>query len=633
MQFNVELHFYIQGVMLLKKLKVRKFQVLNNDNYDFLKSVCSKTGYEWNELYYINANKYYTCLQMFEFMENSTYGFLNRIISYENVLVTVDFEHLDNVSYASKFDKIIEKNENEQSNSRKFKNYKVTRKAIKDMNDFDNEITMNKDSVKYMTVRVYVYDDSLEKLQDRMNEVINLLARDKLRGFVQTNNLISDVRALTSYSNPVSKMVSSSTIADILMRSEVNKIDENVALIGYTRNGLYAPNYFSFENASYNKIFIGGMGSGKSALAKSINESMELRGNHVTHILDIHNEYDEFARQLDFSHLSINEKKTINFMQIFYVEDIENGIITKNDVQNKIDVNIETIRSVNNINDERVIKQFKKLANSLYDDYIGKSIHDIKNEDWFLLEDVLEKLIENKKNGLYEDIALENIYELELSLEDMVDSYGHIFNRKTTIDFDLTKSIVFDISSFRDSNKKVKSSFVSLMLDYISSAVYLNLKRNIQMMKEKNINAYELKEPLITHEVIIDETMQYTNDRGFLTKVLDLLKFQRKAYSGSTFIIHATDDVNKSLNENGDLLSQLFELSTNKFIGYTTGKSLETLPTLIPQLTKMDCKIISNFSKGKNGERTFFVFDDKKRKIVMTSIVNNFQKNYFKGGV
>ena len=260
-------------------------------------------------------------------------------------------------------------------------------------------------------------------------------------------------------------------------------------------------------------------------------------------------------------------------------------------------------------------------------------MEDISNVEWFLLEDVLNKLTENKKLGFYETIALEDIYNLELSLKDMVVSYGYIFNRITNIDFDLTKSLVYNISSFKGLDKKVKSSYVSLLLDYEMSAVYLNQKRNYELMKEKGLELGYLKRPLITHEIIIDETMQYTDDKGFLNKVLELMKYQRKCFSGSTFVIHATDDINKNLENNGDLLSQLFELTTNKFIGYTTGKSLTTLPVLIPQLNKNDCKLISTFSKGKNNERTFFVFDDKKRKIIMTSIINSFQKTYYKGGV
>ena len=101
------------------------------------------------------------------------------------------------------------------------------------INEFDDEIAFNNDSVKTITVRIYIYDDTLEKLQERLNKIINQLARISLRGFIQTNNLIQDVRALTRFDDSVQKMVSSSTVADMLMRSEINKIDEDVVQLWF----------------------------------------------------------------------------------------------------------------------------------------------------------------------------------------------------------------------------------------------------------------------------------------------------------------------------------------------------------------------------------------------------------------
>lgn len=58
--------------MLFKKIKSRiknkvisseKKLVLNNENYEIFKKISSKTGIKWNELYYMNANKYFTCLE------------------------------------------------------------------------------------------------------------------------------------------------------------------------------------------------------------------------------------------------------------------------------------------------------------------------------------------------------------------------------------------------------------------------------------------------------------------------------------------------------------------------------------------------------------------------------------------
>ena len=140
--------------------------------------------------------------------------------------------------------------------------------------------------------------------------------------------------------------------------------------------------FYSFENYSYNKIFIGGMGSGKSALLKSIGESIILGGSHIAHIFDIHEEYDDFAKQLDISVFDFNENQNINFMQMFYVDN-NKGVITKSDVQTKIDGIIETVKSVNDITKETVVKQLKLLLTDFYDIYINRKLEDISNVEWF----------------------------------------------------------------------------------------------------------------------------------------------------------------------------------------------------------------------------------------------------------
>ncbi|MEG0978037.1 MAG: DUF87 domain-containing protein [Erysipelotrichaceae bacterium] len=613
----------------------KKIIKIDENNIEYIKSICSKSNIDFHELYYINANRYITCLELFDFMENSYRRFLNSIISYENVLVTCDIANMEKEEYEGTLEKIINKHEDKKDTTKKIVTFK---RAVKDVNEilsFDNHIESTQEAVKFLTVRVYVYDKSYEALQDRLDDVINKLSSIKLKGYIQTNDLVGDVRALTKFDHNVKKMVSTSTIADFLMRSEVNKIDEKVGLIGFTVNGLYAPNIFCFENYSYNKIFLGGMGSGKSALLKLMNETMYLRKNHICHIFDIHNEYKDYAERLGIPIISINSSKYINLMQIFFVDNVDNsGTIGEHDIQNKISSVVATFRSMNEVERAQTIAQLQILLGSLYEKYLGKNIHELSNGDWFLLEDVLDLLKENLKNGNYRDVEQEDIYNIELGLKVMIENYGYLFNRLTNLEFDLTKSIVFDISFLQnDDNATVQSSYVSLLLDYVSHGIYLNKKRNEESWKKQGIKPYEANEPLYTHELIIDETMKYAKDRAFLEKVLTLVKFQRKAYSGLSLVIHATDDTEKDLKNHGDLLGQLFELCTNKFIGKTNGKSLNTLPNLVKQINENDVIIISTFEKGDNDERSFFVCDDGGRKIIMTSIVSNFQRAYFGGGV
>ena len=89
----------------MKKRKPKNVIRITPENYGFIKAICSKSGYSFHELYYINANRYFTCIQVFDFMDNSRIGCLNSLIGLSNTLVTMDIQHLDRADY----DELMEK--------------------------------------------------------------------------------------------------------------------------------------------------------------------------------------------------------------------------------------------------------------------------------------------------------------------------------------------------------------------------------------------------------------------------------------------------------------------------------------------------------------------------------------------
>lgn len=624
-----------------KNMKKRKRKPINvikitPENYGFIKAICSKSGYSFHELYYVNANRYFTCIQVFDFMDNSTLGCLNGIIELSDTLVMMDISHLDKADYDEVMEKNIKSAGNEQEDSRKFMKFFRAKEQMNNLMVFNNYVDNTKDSIKLLTLRIYLFDKTKEALQDRFDIMINKLYRMKLtENYIQTNHLEADVKALTQFDNPIKKMVCGETIADFMAHSGVNIVDKNCALLGITTNGLYAPNYFSLKNSSFSTLIIGSMGSGKSACIKKVEKNRIMKGNHISYIFDIHGEYADFANQMEIPSVGISEKESINFFQMFYVEE-EDGMIRRVDITNKIDEVTATFSEFNNLNrhdNATLIMQFEKLIRSFYEKYLDKNIEELTNGDWFTLSDIMQEF-EQQANAKkrYKTIEESDLYVLELCLDKMIHEYGYLFDRKTTIDFDLNKSIRFDVSFLRNNpNKSLKSAYINLLLNYVSFGAYLNMKTNNRLMREQNIKIYELSEPLQTLNILIDETMEYA-DYAFLEKVNGIHKFLRKAYASFTFIIHGTSDFVKALSERGDLYSQLFSLCTNKIIGKIDGDSATKLIELIPEFSKQDEKIVTGFRKGANGERSFLVVDDQKRKTRITTLISRFERSFFGGG-
>ena len=63
------------------------------------------------------------------------------------------------------------------------------------------------------------------------------------------------------------------------------------------------------------------------------------------------------------------------------------------------------------------------------------------------------------------------------------------------------------------------------------------------------------------------------------------------------------------------------------------GKSAQKLVEIIPELSDQDAGIITSFKKGMNGERSFMVVDDQKRKTIITSLITKYEQSFFGGGV
>lgn len=618
-----------------KRTGIRMIRI-DHTNIDFLKKICSKSGYGWHEMYYLNANKYYTCLRIHEFPEQSSIKMINELNNIENVMVTVDGENISPVDYDKKIEKVINKEYDKQDETKKITSFRRSSENIKELMQFDKYIVDSKETVKEITVRIYVFGNTYEELQDRVQRLDNVLRRKKMRGYIHTNDMTSDVKALTSFDNAEKTMVASSTVAEMMMRSEINMVDDNMGLIGYTNNGLFAPNPFLFSFTSYCKAFLGKTGSGKSALFKRMFECLYIRGNHIQYIFDIHGEYKDICKKLGISIVSISEKNYINYSQIFYTEN-SNGIISEVDIINKISSMTSIFISVNSLNlnrDNTIIKQYKKFLRDALLPYIGKSINELSNDDWFTLDTILNNIkADQEVERIRYEKEKEDIYTLMLCLEEMIHEYGVLFNHKTNMNFDLENSLCFDFSFLlNNDNKIIKTAYVELFLNYVSYGFYLNKKRNEEEMKKRKIDLSELVEPLFTLDCAIDEFMTFAVSRSFLERCVDLIKYARKAYCGFSFMIHTTSDLTKGYENNGDLLVEIFGLSVHKYIGEIDGTSLDTLKSLVPCLNERDLLIISKFKKGADGARSFMAIINDAIKIPFNSIVTPFQSSYYGGG-
>ena len=292
--------------------------------------------------------------------------------------------------------------------------------------------------------------------------------------------------------------------------------------------------------------------------------------------------------------------------------------------------NVSLNNSSNNQNEvnETVSIGDTNQRESLFFETAKENIEDDLKEQGY--KEDISKRTENSKTLSYDGIEQTIIYNepVYYKKNNQLREYDN--------DFVKSKAFIFDISFFdKVQDNKIKSAYVSLLIDYVSMAVRLNLEKNNAKMKEMGVYPYQLKRPYYTYGLRVDELLEYAEDTGFLLKLINLLKYMRKAYAGLGVVIHTYDETRKKVSagvNEQSYLGQIFSLCTNKFVGMTDGASLNDLPNIVKGMNATDVEIVSTFKKGQHGERKFLVIDDQREKYYITSIVNNFQKQYFGGG-
>lgn len=609
-----------------------KFVRVDKNNIGFLSAAMPRACPVIKMQHWHNANKFVTCIQLHDFPEESRPYIMTNLINNHNVMVMLDFENIPEADVETIFSKHIEaKRDDSQLTNKVMKAFQNQRK-INQLLEYQSYVQATKDGSVSLSVRLYLYEDSIEKLEKLIQEIMSKLQSMKFGGYIQANDLARDFKALTAFDDSIKEIVPSQFMADAMMYNDLSRVDEKVSLMGYTASGgAYAVDNFNFRYSSFNRILSGMTGSGKSALVKLHSEDMVLKHEKVFK-LDYHNEYDALYEQYDLSSISFNEKMYLNICQIFHVADTINGIIKITDITDRISLISSIVAEQAKFPKESIIKQLRKSLNNLFKQFEGKNLMSIKNDEWFVLGDVLRKVNERKGNET-ELQAKDDLYQLELGLEDMIDTYGHLYNHHTNVEIDLSKSIRFDLSFMEnEKNRYVKSAYLTLMASYLMQAMYLNEKENYRLMEEKGVSLYELDRPLMPMKITIDEFDSYFWCRGFLQTVYDMLTLARKSFVCVELVIHGIDGILDSKNkENADLLMDIVNLCCMKYIGKTDGVK-DGFSKIVEGVTINDMINVSKFNKGDKDQRRFLVIDERKEKMIFTSLINDRQKVYFKGG-
>lgn len=573
---------------------------------------------------------YMSCVHVYKYQSLVTDFWLEQLMSIENAIVTID------IATASKRQIIEDINKSMAEQDTRFVNAKDNvdrinaRDSYLELDELYNQITKG-EIMKRVHLRAYVKGKTLEELEINVRNVLEELESYNFRGAVFLNEQEWEWESLfTSYSNQLDyankrkgKEIPSTTLAGGYPFHYTFLNDENGTYYGTTdTNGSVIFDLFHRDKNRkfYNALMIGKMGSGKSTLLKKTVLDNAIKG-HKIRILDVTGEFAEVVNTLNGKQIALDGSEgIINPLQVFKTVTNEDGstneVLSFTQHLSKMSV---FYNFINPSSDRNEATEFETLLRQLYvergmwsdnpDDVI--EITKFKANEYPIFSDLLDLVrrelysdYDNRKR--HENIGKERetrLANIELSLKNLVENYGNIFNGVSSIDgFDDELVVSFPLRNLTNLKAEIYQAQVFNIMNMLWDGMIVNGSNQFKAFNRGNLKFGDATRFLI----VIDEAHHLINTRDISQPaVLYLERFMREArkyFGGIFFVSHVISDFvpSGSNSENAENVKKLFQLTQYKFIGEQDAESMPTIQSVFDgQLTESEVKIIPTLETGK----------------------------------
>lgn len=573
---------------------------------------------------------YMSCVHVYKYQSLVTDFWLEQLMSIENAIVTID------IATASKRQIIEDINKSMAEQDTRFVNAKDNvdrinaRDSYLELDELYNQITKG-EVMKRVHLRAYVKGKTLEELEINVRNVLEELESYNFRGAVFLNEQEWEWESLfTSYSNQLDyankrkgKEIPSTTLAGGYPFHYTFLNDEYGTYYGTTdTNGSVIFDLFHRDKNRkfYNALMIGKMGSGKSTLLKKTVLDNAIKG-HKIRILDVTGEFAEVVNTLNGKQIALDGSEgIINPLQVFKTVTNEDGstneVLSFTQHLSKMSV---FYNFINPSSDRNEATEFETLLRQLYvergmwsdnpDDVI--EITKFKANEYPIFSDLLDLVrrelysdYDNRKR--HENLGKERetrLANIELSLKNLVENYGNIFDGVSSIDsFDDELVVSFPLRNLTNLKAEIYQAQVFNIMNMLWDGMIVNGSNQFKAFNRGQLDFGDATRFLI----VIDEAHHLINTRDISQPaVLYLERFMREArkyFGGIFFVSHVISDFvpSGSNSENAENVKKLFQLTQYKFIGEQDAESMPTIQSVFDgQLTESEVKIIPTLETGK----------------------------------
>ncbi|MEC1071376.1 VirB4 family type IV secretion system protein [Priestia megaterium] len=570
-------------------------------NPHFVAQIQPQGGVSFKENLVRNGDGYSTCIHIYEYPTNVNDFWLEPIMNMPNAITTLDVVSDERKQVVEAINKNMSEQNARHVNAKENIDRMDAQEQYLDMKELYRQVT-NGEVIKRIHLRIYIAEKTIPDLEKRLKEVIHHLETHNFRGSIFLNeqeyeweSLVTHFDIQKKYPNKrKGKEIPALALAGGFPFHFTHLDDPYGTYQGTTRTGgsvIFDLFHKDQQRKSYNAVLMGLMGAGKSTFLKKVTTDNAIKGYKIRGF-DIVGEFESLVRELGGKQIALDGSEgQINPLQVFKTHEHELNSFTQH--LSKLTVFYRFIAP--EAKDDE-LKEYEKLLRKLYIqkqlwndekgaiNYItglspeayptfSEFLHLIRKE---LYAD--EKTREHHPNlGEYRKRRLELI---ELNIENLVETYAHLFDGISTIeDFNDEQVVFFSIRHL----SKLKDEIAQAQLFNVMSLLWDGMLQNGEPQLAAYTKGTLAFEDAIRYLIVIDEAHHIVNTKKGNEHALDFLtEFSREArkyFAGLIYASHLISDFVPDGSEQTAIekIKKLFDLTQYKFIMQQDDNNLDTI--------------------------------------------------------
>ena len=571
---------------------------------------------------------YMTCIYVHELEENLRMFWLAKLVNIHNAISVVDINTETNMAEVKKnLNKAVNEQAGRVEISKDATDIMDARNRLQELADIYDEMKKLGEIIKNIRIRIFVSADSYVKLEERVSEIINELDADGYKCAINLNEAEYEWKSIflpfqKQNNLPNSRIgipVFSETLAGGHPFHFSSLLDPGGVYYGRTDSsgGAVLWDMFTSDGRTrnyYNAVIAGLMKSGKSTLLKKIFKDRASKGDFLRGF-DVSGEWQSLVKAFGGKMISLDgEDGILNPWQVLKTAETEQSSFKQHisklctiykflkptcsdselyifeEYATRLYVEMGLIKG-NASENEMNITGLSANQYPISSDFV-KMLDKILNADYSELPSVQQEIkIEELK-------TINNIKHL---FDNLITTYGKMFNGYSTVDDILNEQIVFfDIRHLIN----MKDSIFDAQVFSALSLCYDNCIKIGSTMKraweQKTIEWQDITRFLI----ICDEAHRFVNADKIMA-VQQLVEFQREARKFFGGIIFASQSIKDFVRNSADKeaikqINNLFEFCQYKILMRQDANAVDSIKEIFAgELTEQEAEDIPSFETGQ----------------------------------